>query len=64
MTVRYYKMRLILLQNVTAFLLRNAIEVHYKMQQFYYKMLKLLEIAILLQNATICDSTVNIQKCL
>ena len=52
MTV-YYKMRQMLLQNVTAILLQNAIEVYYKMRrvfyyklrQFYYKMRCLLQIA-------------------
>ena len=35
----YYKMRQILLQNTTAFLLQNATEIYYKMCQiFYYKM--------------------------
>ena len=37
MTV-YYKMRQILLQNPTAILLLNAIEIYYKIRQvFYYK---------------------------
>ena len=61
MTV-YYKMRQILLQNVTSILLQNATELYYKMRQvFYYKMRQLLQIATtLLQNATFitnCDST-------
>ena len=51
----------IFLQNATAILLQNAIEVyckmrqisHYKIQQFYYKMQQLLQIAtILLQSET------------
>ena len=49
----YYKMRQILLQNVTAILLQNAAEVHYKMRQvfcykmrqFYHKIQQLLQIA-------------------
>ena len=65
----YNKTRQILLQNVTAILLQNAIEVYYKvrqmfyykMRQFYYKIRQLLRNAtILLQNATFitnCDST-------
>ena len=60
MTV-YYKMRQMLLQNASGFLLQNATEVYYKMpqvfyykvRQFYYEMRQLLENAtILLQNAT------------
>ena len=53
MTV-YYKMRKILLQNATAILLQNVTEVYYKMPRFfitklryfYYKMRRLLQIAI------------------
>ena len=49
----YYKMQQILLQNETAILLQNTIEVYYKMcQDFnykmrhcYYKMQRLLQIA-------------------
>ena len=51
MTV-YYKMRQMLLQNVTAILLQNATEVYYKMRQL------LQNATILLQNATVitkCD---------
>ena len=52
MTV-YYKVRQILLQNATAVLLQNATEADYKMrhvfcykiQQFCYKMRRLLQIA-------------------
>ena len=41
----YYKMRQILLQNVTAILLQNATKVYYKMRQdFYYKMRQLLQV--------------------
>ena len=51
-----------LLQNVTATLLKNMTEVYYKMcPVFYYKMQELLQnVATLLQNAmfiTNCDST-------
>ena len=49
----YYKMQQILLQNETAILLQNTIEVYYKMcedfnykmRHFYYKMQRLLQIA-------------------
>ena len=61
MTV-YYKMRQMLLQNVTAILLQNATEVYYKMRQdfywkmrqFYYKMRQLLQNATFIRS---CDST-------
>ena len=61
MTV-YYKMRQILLQNVTAILLQNVTKVYYKMRQvFYYKMRHLLQNeSILLQIMMVitnCDST-------
>ena len=63
MTV-YYKIRQMLLQNVTAVLLQNATEVYYKisqvfcykMQPFYYKMRHLLQIATFITNS---DSTPN-----
>ena len=52
-------MRQMLLQNVTAILLQNALGFYYKMRQFYYKMQQLSQIVtILLQNATVitkCD---------
>ena len=61
MTV-FYKMRQILLQNVTAILLQNVTKVYYKMRQvFYYKMRHLLQNeSILLQIMMVitnCDST-------
>ena len=73
MTV-YYKMRQILLQNVTAILLQNATEscckMHqvfcYKIRQVYYKMRQLLQIVTTLwQNATIitkCDVYYNLRQ--
>ena len=60
----YYKMRQILLQHATAFLLQNATEIYQKNRQFYYKIRQLLQnVTILLQNATVitkCDVTVKI----
>ena len=51
----YYKMRQMLLQNVTAFLLQNVTEVYYKMRQvFSYKIRQLLQNATFITN---CDST-------
>ena len=53
MTV-YYKMRQILLQNVTAILLQNETKVYYKMCQIFL----LQNVTVLLQNATVntkCD---------
>ena len=44
----------ILLENASAILLQNATEVYYKMRQYYYKLLQLLQIAtILSQSATV-----------
>ena len=60
----YYKMRQILLQNATPFLLQNATEIYQKNRQFYYKIRQLLQnVTILLQNATVitkCDVAVQI----
>ena len=54
MTV-YYKMWQMLLQNVTAILLQNAIEVYHKMcQLFYYKLQQLSQNTRFIKN---CDST-------
>ena len=61
-----------LLQKATATLLKNAIEVYYKMrqvfsykmQQFYHKMRQLLQSAtILLQNATVITKSDVITNC-
>ena len=67
MTVHYYKMRQILLQNTAAILLQNAAKVYYKMRQFYYKMRQFCyKIQQLLQNAMFIinyDSTItNVQN--
>ena len=60
----YYKMRQILLQHATVFLLQNATEIYQKNRQFYNKIRQLLQnVTILLQNATVitkCDKTVQI----
>ena len=49
----YYKMRQMLLQNATVFLLPNATKVYYKMRQvFYYKIRQFrYKMGQLLQNA-------------
>ena len=59
MTV-YYKMRQVLLQNLTALLLQNATEVYYKIRQLFL----LQNTRVLLQNATFstnCDDFIT--KC-
>ena len=61
MTV-YYKMQQVLLQNVTAILLQNAIEVYYKMRQLLQIATILLQIRQLLQSATFIPNSDSTQS--